>query len=101
MADIVVTVHPDGHVEVKEKVDLPPGEYLFALKYEPMHSVTLEEAKKHLPEERELTDEELAELKRAYDLLDIGAENTGLPADYADELDHYLYGTPRRNSEND
>ena len=30
------------------------------------------------------------------DALRLGVRNTGLPKDYASELDHYQYGTPKR-----
>jgi hypothetical protein len=94
-------VEADGRLVIDEKVDLPPGE--ITLMVQPrvqIQSISLEEAKRELANPRELTGEEWAETARIYDemarLADL-AGDLGLPADYGDELDHYLYGTLKRS----
>ncbi len=105
MVEMILTgvVRSDGIIESREKIDLPPGQVvelrIQTPKVEPIPSVSLEEAKRliALDMSRELTEEEKALYDQAYEQLDRAASDTlGLPADFPDELDHYLYGTPRR-----
>ena len=104
MTDIVLTgiVQEDGSVLVEGKVDMPPGRKLDLIVRTRTFSVSLEEAKIKLAEatQHEWTSEEEAEYHRLHaQLRDMAMDDTGLPEDYADEIDHYLYGTPKRSEE--
>lgn len=76
MVDMVITgiVREDGIIESREKIDLPPGQKVTLLVH---------------PETE--TYDRLTKL-----LIEIGGSDTGLPKDYANEIDHYWYGTPKR-----
>lgn len=98
-------VQPDGRILSNEAVDLPAGS---EVRLEVMEEswiprgVTLAEAKRLLAEadDRPMTPEEEAAYHRAFDeLRKLAREDTGLPPDYADEIDHYLYGTPKRTAD--
>src|SRR5262245_2542798 len=97
-------VDEHGHIDIEEKVDLPAGEITLIVK-RPAISITLAEAKRLMleePEERELTPEQLAEYHRLnQQFLALASDDLDLPPDYADEIDHYLYGTPKRNVSKD
>lgn len=102
MADIVLTgvVQADGSVKV-EGADLPQGmqvrvvvQFEASGDYMPI-GVTLAQLRQMTP--REMSPDEEAEYNRIYDeMLAMGRDDLGLPPAYADELDHYLYGTPKR-----
>lgn len=104
MVDRVITgiVREDGIIESREKIDLPPGQKVTLFVHPETAtiesvSVSLEEAKQRLSEAPQLTEAEWAEYDRLTKLLiEIGGSDTGLPKDYANEIDHYLYGTPKR-----
>lgn len=101
MADLIIRgrVEPDGRLVLEqEKVDLPPGSVEIHIHPKPKtYSVTIEEAKRLLAQERQFTDEEWAEISKLHQSHLAVAEDLGLPEDYADEIDHYLYGTPKRS----
>lgn len=95
-------VLPDGKIEVQGESPLRPGEQVEITVTPPlpkMGSISLEEAKRRFAEpEREMTPEEEALYHEAYEILRNNTiENTGLPEDHVDEMDHYLYGTPKRS----
>lgn len=95
-------VLPDGKIEVQGESPLRPGEQVEITVFPPlpkMGSISLEEAKRRFAEpEREMTPEEEALYHEAYRLLDKAVtDDAGWPEDYVDELDHYLYGTPKRS----
>jgi hypothetical protein len=101
MADLLLSavVQADGQLVIDGKVDFPPGTRVQVMLWREPVSVTLEEAKRRLATIRELTPEEEAEFHRLYAQLDAAAvDNLGFPEDYIDELDHYLYGAPKRSA---
>jgi len=106
MEPIILTgvVQTDGSVQVKETVNLPPGTEIKLFTETLSQSAGLEEVKKRLAEmeQYELTPEEEARYHAAYAKLDtIQGDFSDLPEDYIDELDHYLYGTPKRSEDTD
>lgn len=103
--EIILTgfVQEDGTVKVMGRVDMPRGS-IIRLVVQPRHSVpipqgvTLAEALKIVP--KELTPEQEEELNDALmRFLSLARDDLGLPPDYPDELDHYLYGTPKRSDD--
>jgi hypothetical protein len=103
MAELILkgTVLPDGKIEVQGPSALRPGEEveIRAARLPKMHSVSLQEAQRLLAEpEREMTEEEAAWYHQAFAMLAQATfDGSDLPEDYIDELDHYLYGTPKRS----
>lgn len=103
--EIILTgfVQEDGTVKVMGRVDMPRGS-IIRLVVQPRHSVpipqgvTLAEALKIVP--KEMTPEQEEKLHEALmRFLNAGSDDLGLPPDYPDELDHYLYGTPKRSND--
>ncbi|MBZ0316624.1 MAG: hypothetical protein K8L91_09410 [Anaerolineae bacterium] len=93
-------VLPDGKIEVQGESPLRPGEQVqITVAVNIPDGSTLDEVKRWMAEpDKPLTDHDRAKIAEAYAILDAATmDNTGLPDDYADELDHYLYGTPRRD----
>lgn len=95
-------VQEDGSILIRDAAGFRPGErvWLQVQPFEIPKSVTLEEAKRQLAEwdEQELTEEQIAAFKELDALFEAAAvDDSGLPEDHADEMDHYLYGTPKRS----
>lgn len=104
MAAIVLTgvVQDGGSVKVEGKVDLPSGSRVRLLVHPEQHvpiGLTLAEALKFEVKEMTPEEEEALYHEATARFLEAGGHDLGLPEDYADELDHYLYGTPKRASE--
>lgn len=104
MAQMVLTgiVQADGSILIKDAPGFRPGDEV-RVHIEPSQTfeipkgVSLEEAKRWMAEDHEMTPEEEAEYHMAHERLrNLIIEDSGLPDDYADEIDHYLYGTPKR-----
>jgi hypothetical protein len=88
----------DGRVISGGKAETPQEELFPLIPLRRTQSISLEEAKRRLAEpEPELTPEQQAELNRLYEELSASAEPLDLPPDYANEIDHYLYGVPKRS----
>jgi hypothetical protein len=84
----VIRAHFDGKVFVPdEPVDVPQGTpaQILVVHVDPPTTVPTDKSRKPL--------KELAAL------LDKLPDNSDLPPDYASELDHYLYGTPKHGPE--
>lgn len=96
---MIGVVQADGRIKVDNH--LQPGQVvkvLLVLDEENIetNSIRLEEARLAA----EPTEEQWAEHDRLMkNLAEIGGKDLGLPKDYSDEIDHYLYGTPKRGDE--
>jgi hypothetical protein len=107
MATRILTgiVLPDGKIEVQGESDLQPGQAVQVVVEKSWipESASIEEVKQWLDEpEQEMTTEGLKHYHAAWALLDsIARDDLDLPEDYVDELDHYLYGTPKRSENPD
>lgn len=98
-------VQADGSIKLEGEADLPVGTRVEVVaqvaRVPEIRSMTLEEAKAWVAQEHPpLTEEQEAEYERIYDRFEeVTTDSAGLPDDYPDELDHYLYGTPKRGDE--
>ena len=100
MSEVILTgeVQADGRLVLDEIVDLPPGKVEIVVRRKSF-SVSLEEAKRQIAKGDTRTDDQRAAAKRIYQEMAEGVDGLDLPEDYVDELDHYLYGTPKRGQE--
>lgn len=95
-------IQADGSIIIDDKVALPAGEVELIIRPQSQHiglkSVSLAEAEMILKNLPELSPAQLAETERIYTEMGQG-QPLDLPDDFLDELDHYLYDSPRRDDE--
>ncbi|MBZ0316617.1 MAG: hypothetical protein K8L91_09375 [Anaerolineae bacterium] len=99
MADITLrgTVLANGDIKVLDQYRLLEGQEVEIVVRPSTYAEQIEATKQWMAQEP--TPEQQAHLDGFYAMLEETViEDSGLPADYADELDHYLYGTPKRRS---
>ena len=82
------TVDENGYLTLDEPLKLPPGKVTVVIRSE---SITLEEAKKWQQERPDLSETQWQAIEAAYLTKFPQLEDTELPPDLADNLDHYLY----------
>lgn len=100
MADITLrgTVLANGDIHVLDKHQLTEGQAVEIVVRPNSYEAQIEATKQWMAQEP--TPEQEARLDGFYAMLEETViEDSGLPADYADELDHYLYGTPQHRSD--
>lgn len=101
MADITLrgTVLANGDIHILDKHPLTEGQAVEIVVRPSAYAEQIEATKRKISEhaEKELTEAEQERIRAIYALMDEAIiDDSGLPDDYADELDHYLYGTPKR-----
>lgn len=101
MADSTLrgTVLANGDIHVLDTHHLTEGQTVEIVVRPSSYEAQIEATKRKMAEhaEKELTEAEQERIRAIYALMDDAIiEDSGLPDDYADELDHYLYGTPKR-----
>lgn len=100
MADITSrgTVLANGDIKVLDQYRLLEGQEVEIVVRPSTYAEQIEATKRWMAQEP--TPEQQARLHEIYAMLEEAIiEDSGLPDDYADELDHYLYGTPKRRSD--
>ncbi len=101
MADITLhgTVLANGDIKILDEHHLTAGQAVEIIVRPSSYAAQIEATKRKIAEhaEQELSDIQRERIREIYALMeDAIIEDAGLPDDYADELDHYLYGTPKR-----
>lgn len=104
MADITLrgTVLANGDIHILDKHQLTEGQAVEIVVRPSAYGTQIEATKRKMAghTEKELTEAEQERIRAIYALMDDAIiEDSGFPHDYADELDHYLYGTPKRRSD--
>lgn len=89
--DAIATVNPEGKLTIELASDLPPGTHRAV--------VVIDDAllaQPATPDEQSLAHS--VETKTAWTVLRDHAGSVEMPEDWSREHDHYLYGTPKRES---
>ncbi len=97
MADITLrgTVLANGDIQILDEHHLTVGQAVEIIVRPSSYAAQIEATKQWMAQEP--TPEQEARLDNLYAMFEETViEDSGFPADYADELDHYLYGTPKR-----